>query len=889
MQTRINGREVTFEAGARTMALEVVRETAGLTGAKLVCGAGVCGACTIELDGTPIASCLLPAHALDGRSVRTIEGVSPLHPVQKAFMAADGLQCGFCTPGFVVDAIALYEAWKASGKGGGPSRDAIASALSGHLCRCGAYLGIFEAVERACAGEFDGDDPACGPRVEAREKVTGSAIYTVDVQSGDRLEGIVVRSPHAHARVAAVDLEPALAVAGVVSAVRLLDVHDPVVRWVGQPVAAVAATTRHVAEEAARAVDVRYEPMPFVVDLDVALRGEADAYEGEPDHPPNSSEGPVPPASWDGNTRRSRGIGLLSWRPRRAEKLIELAHTDPELELVSGTFETADQIHTALEPHAAVARWPEPDALEVHVSTQSVDLVTTELAKRFSVPRDRVRVRAEHVGGGFGAKQGLQVETIAAVELSRAANGAPVRVVWDRHEEMAYGGYRPGARVEIDLVADRGGALRAVRIDALGSGGVAVNSTIALLARLFYPGVPKSLLDRDVVTNLPPGKPFRGPFGPPFFLAMESSVDDMAHRLGIDAIELRERWDPDPRRAVLYAWARGLDAWKERGVVGGERGRFRRGIGVAMGGWINLFYAGTVVEVAIDGNGVVATTTTQDMGNGSRSVIAQAVAETLWVDRAAVRVEIGESTELRGPTSSGSRTTNAVFMAATKAAEKASDQLARTATRALGLRDVRRTDGGIAHAAGRLSWTELASRVGPVTARGKRGANHPLDLLGRLPSGKLAVNFARPNTGAVYVCEVLVDTRLGRIEAKRFWAGIAAGRIVAPVLARRQIEGAIIQGVGYALYEERNVDPRTGTILNLGLEEFRIPGIGDAPEVEIHFHEGGFEKLAGHAAGLSELATVPVAAALSNAVFHATGRRFRRLPLRPGRVLEGLA
>ncbi|HYX76068.1 MAG TPA: molybdopterin cofactor-binding domain-containing protein, partial [Gaiellaceae bacterium] len=498
-----------------------------------------------------------------------------------------------------------------------------------------------------------------------------------------------------------------------------------------------------------------------------------------------------------------------------------------------------------------------------------------------------VRVVAEHVGGAFGAKQGMQQETVTAARLSRAAGGVPVRVANDRLEEMSYGGYRPGTRVEVDFVADRGGTFRALRMDAIGSGGVAVNSTIAVLARLVYTGAPKLLSDRDVVTNLPPGKPFRGPFGPPFFFAMESSVDDMAHRLDADPIVLRQRWDKNPLRAELYRWAADLDVWKTRGAVGADTGRFRRGVGMAIGGWMTLFYAGTTVEVTVSADGIVATTTTQDIGNGSRSVIAEAVAEVLGIPREAVRVDIGVSSPLRGPISSGSRTTNAVYVAATHAAEKARNALVRSARR-LGLRKARGVAGGVAHAEGLMPWVAVAARAGTVSARGKRGANGAFDLLGRIPSGKLALSLARPTTSVVYICEVVVDTRLGRIEARRFWGGLAVGRIVAPLLARRQIEGAVVQGLGYALYEERSVDPRSGTVMNLGLEEFRIPGIGDMPEVELHFHPGGFERLAGHAAGLSELATIPIPAAIGNAVFHATGRRYRQLPLRPARVLEGL-
>lgn len=892
MKTRINGEDVVFDTDGRTMAVDVIRHAAGRTGTKLVCGAGVCGACTIHLDGRPVASCILPAHALDAAEVRTVEGLArdgDLHPVQKAFVAADGLQCGFCTPGFVMGSVSFYERWKAEDRPGRPERAEVEEALSGHLCRCGAYPAIVEAVQRVCAGEFDADEPARGPRVEAVEKVTGRARYTADVHLEGQLEGRIVRSRQAHARVRAVDLEAARAVEGVEAVVRLLDEDDPVVRYVGEPVAAIAARSRHVAEEAARRIVIEYEPLPAVLDLDAALAEEARVYDaGKPDAP-NSSEGPIPPGKWDGNVRRTRGIGFVSVRPWKARSLIDKARNGGDLELVSARYVTSDQIHTALEPHCAVARWPGGDELEVWVSTQTVEIVRGELAERFGLEREHVRVVAEHVGGGFGSKLGLQIEAVAAVELSRAAGGAPVRVAYDRLEEMAVGGYRPGTRVEIDLVADRKGALRALRLDATGSGGVAVNSTVAVLSRFFYTGIPKILDDRDVVTDLPPGKPFRAPFGPPFLLAMESTVDDMAHRLGRDPLELRRAWDGHEQRQALYRWASELDVWTSRGAVGASTGRFRRGVGLAIGGWLTTFYAGTVVEVTVSDDAITARTTTQDMGQGSRSVLAQAVAEVLGVGRSDVTVRIGETSEMPGPASSASRTTNAVYVAGRKAAEAVRDGLLKAAEGTLDLLDARAEEGGVRHRAGFLPWREIAARAGPVSARGRRGVNGPFDLLGRLPTGQTGLNLAMGTTGAVYVSEVVVDTRLGRIVPMRFWAGIAAGRIVAPVLARHQVEGAIIQGTGYTLYEERNVDGVTGTVMNLGLEEFRIPGLGDAPDVEVHFHEEGFDHLAGRAAGLSELATAPVAASLGNAVFHATGRRLTELPFRPARVLEALA
>src|ERR1700712_1142103 len=180
----INGRIEPLPDDPDALLIDVVRGALNLTGTKLVCGAGVCGACTVLVDGAPVVSCLMPARSAADKSVTTVEGIgaTKLHPVQKAFMAHDALQCGFCTPGFIVEAAAFHDRWRATKGTATPSRDEIGAALSGHLCRCGAYDGIFRAVADACAGRFDNDTVASPPRMEARDKVTGAAKYTVDIR-----------------------------------------------------------------------------------------------------------------------------------------------------------------------------------------------------------------------------------------------------------------------------------------------------------------------------------------------------------------------------------------------------------------------------------------------------------------------------------------------------------------------------------------------------------------------------------------------------------------------------------------------------------------------------------------------------------------------------------
>jgi xanthine dehydrogenase YagR molybdenum-binding subunit len=183
----INGKLAPLPDDPDALLVDVVRDALDLTGTKLVCGAGVCGACTVLVDAEPAVSCLMPARSAANTNVTTVEGIgaAKLHPVQKAFMAHDALQCGFCTPGFIVEAVAFCDSWRAAKGTAVPSREEIGAALSGHLCRCGAYDGIFRAVADACAGRFDGDEVA-PPRMEARDKVTGSAKYTVDMTASSK-------------------------------------------------------------------------------------------------------------------------------------------------------------------------------------------------------------------------------------------------------------------------------------------------------------------------------------------------------------------------------------------------------------------------------------------------------------------------------------------------------------------------------------------------------------------------------------------------------------------------------------------------------------------------------------------------------------------------------
>ena len=858
MKVTVNGVPAEVDADPDDTLVEMLRDGLGLPGTKLGCGSGVCGACTVLVDGTPLVSCLTPCAAVEGRAVSTVEGLAGTHPVQRAFVTHDALQCGYCTPGFVVEAAAFVDNWRATRGDVTPPRELIADAMAGHLCRCGAYQGIHEAIGAACRGEHDGGDTAPG-RVEAMDKADGSARFTTDVRCADQLEGVIVRSTRAHARVR-------VSAPGSAPFVGLLP-EDGLVRYVGQPVAAVAARTRAAALAEAARVGVTYVPLPSVLEADDARRPDAPvvyANRAAKRNAPRSSDVLPGHAPWQGNVR---GPTRMNWRGRTAARRIAAARERGDGRLVSATFTTAVQTHTPMEPHACVARWDDRGELHLYVSTQAVGKVAGDAARRWGLTAAQVHVTAEHVGGGFGCKVAFTSEIVAAVELARSA-GVPVRVVLSRSEELTDGGNRPGTRTELSMLTGARGELSALSIDTYGDGGTSVASSVASHARFIYGHGPRRLRDFDVVTHRPPGMQFRGPGGPPLCWALEQAVDETAHRLGEDPVDVRRRWDGNPKRQALYDWAAALPVWRGRPRTGTQRGRFRRGVGVSATNWLYFLDRGTEVELTVEQGVVVARTTVQDIGTGIRTVMADVVRTELGLPADRVRVDIGRSGTVYGPPSIASRTTASIAPAARDAAVRL-----RAALRGGGARGpvLASLDGA------------TGIRVVGRRRRDRRAYITPFTF------DEFHTTLGRGFSGAVHVTEVEIDSRLGTIRVTRVWAGIAAGRIYAPPLARSQCHGGIVQGIGFALYEQRHTDPSTGVVLTDNLEDYRVAGIGDAPQVEVHFHQDGFDHVNGHGVGLGEIATVGVAASVGNAVHNATGWRPRDLPIRPDRLLEGMS
>jgi CO/xanthine dehydrogenase Mo-binding subunit len=709
------------------------------------------------------------------------------------------------------------------------------------------------------------------PRLEGPQKVSGRAVYSSDVRLPGLLYARVLRSPLPHARIRRIDVSRAEGLPSVHAVITAASapsipwysdsyLFDRTVRFIGDEVAAVAAESEDIAEDALRLIEIDYEPLSFVVDLEAALGLEA-------------------PRVWPSYRRGDSEAGF-----RDADVVIDRTYT------------TQAAVHNALEPHGCTARW-DGDHLTLWSSTQSVFQVRQTVAESLGLKQDRVRVIMEHMGGGFGAKQVAWKHDVIAALLSQRS-GRPVQLMLDREAENLAVGNRNPTRQRVRLGAWRDGTLTAIEAHLQqGIGAYLVGgegSDVPGLYQTMYRCANVLTEQTLIYTNTGPAVAFRAPGFVEAAFALESAMDELARELGIDPLELRLRnyTDLDQLRGKpyttqglreCYARASEVFGWREHKRLP-TLGSKRRGIGMAANVWAGgaghpPAYAW--VKLNEDGTADVITGT-QDIGTGTRTGLAQIAAEELGLPLDQVSVHLGDTE--RGPyapVSAGSATQASLGPAIKQAAADARRRIVEAAASLLSANsdDLFVEHGRVRTARGdgpQMRVEEVCRRISPnmIQGFGHRGPN---------PRDKSVRTFA------AQFAEIEIDVETGEVSILRIVSSNDCGRIVNPTLVESQVTGGITQGAGFALAEERVIDQSLGAVLNAGLEEYKIPTALDAPTVtHAPVDLPDFEANPTGAKGIGEPPLVATAPAIANAIFDAAGVRLRDLPLSRWRLLDAL-
>ncbi len=900
----VNGRDVQVSASGSHRLSRVLREELGLTGTKVGCDAGDCGACTVLLNGEPVCACLVAVGQADGCEITTVEGLSARAPLQdrlqKSFLAHGAAQCGACTPGMLVAATALLE------KNPTPTESEILDAIGGVLCRCTGYRKIIHAI--AAAGNESGSQksPAAGSavgsrliRLDGQKKVDGREIFGADEIPAHALGVRVVRCPFDRARFHLGDLNQFIA---------------------ANPGLELVLTAKDVPGTDCYGVIARFADQPIFAHQEARYRGEAiAAIVGEP-HVLESLDLNQFPVRWEQlnaiktidealatgahllHANREENV-LVRGRVVRGDVETALAHSDVA---VSGEYETGFVEHAYIEPESGFARRV-GDTIEIQACTQSPYMDRDDIAKLLGISREKVRIIPTAVGGGFGSKLDLSVQpfiALAAWKLNR-----PVRMVYSRTESILSTTKRHPARMRLQAGATKDGKITALDFSAdfntgaYSSWGPTVAGRVPVHASgpYFIPNYRAAT--RAVHTNIVPAGAFRGFGVPQAAIAQEQLYDDLADAIGIDRLEFRilnaiDGQTPTVTGQVLGEGV-GIRACLEALRPGWNRARqqcaefnattvlpLRRGVGLA-GMWYGCGNTSlpnpSTVRIGLKRNGRIALHQgAVDIGQGSNTIVTQICADALGapIDKfdlvsgdTAISPDCGKT--------SASRQTLVTGKAAHMAARKLRDAI---------LKQVGACD---------CAMIEFLENAIVVIEDGNESA-FPLDQLPIDSHGYLITSeatFDPPITpldangqGTPYavfgfgahMAEIEIDLELGTVRVLKVTAAHDVGRAINPTLIEGQIEGGVAQGLGMALMEE--FIPGKGE----NLHDYLIPSAGDIPPIESILIEDPSPIGPFGAKGIGEQAVIPTAPAILNAIHDAAAIRIHKVPATPDRVRAAL-
>jgi CO/xanthine dehydrogenase Mo-binding subunit len=731
-------------------------------------------------------------------------------------------------------------------------------------------------------------------RPDGVDKVTGRAVFAADTRASGMLWGKIKRSPHAHARIISIDTSKAAALPGVKAVLTAEDF--PVIPseeafmgegpmnfrdlslnimargkalYEGHAVAAVAATTQAIADDALDLIDVQYEVLPFVIDVEAAMAPDAPILHDD---------------------LFTAGVSPAPTKPSNIAKVVTFKKGDieagfKEAEVVVEGRYTTQPVHQAyIEPHACLATYSPDGQITIHASSQGHFMIRAYTAKLLGLDIANIRVNPAEIGGGFGGKTLVYLEPVA-VALSKKS-GRSVKIQMTREDVFRASGPTSGATMEIKLGAKKDGTIVAAKHVLKYQAGAFPGSPIGpgcMCGFAMYDLPNVDVVGYDVVSNRPKVAAYRAPGAPITSFAVESALDDLATKLGMDPLTLREKNAAKNGTKTHYGpvhqnigFTAVLDAvkshphWKSPLKEG-------QGRGLATGFWFNIGGESTAqVHVNEDGS-VTAATGSPDIG-GSRASIGMMVAEALGVPAERVRTVVADTASI-GYTflTGGSRVTFATGMAATQAAEKVVDELKKraAATWEIPVEAVEWKD-GMAFPAG-----------------SNAGAFDPLDLAalalksartGGPINAEVSVNAqgAGPGFGA-HICDVSVDKETGHVTIERYTAIQDVGKAIHPSYVEGQIQGGAAQGIGWALNEEYIYNNK-GQMENAGFLDYRVPVASDVPMIEAVLVEVPNPRHPFGARGVGEVPIVPPMAAIANAIRSATGLRMPDLPMSPPKV-----
>jgi selenium-dependent xanthine dehydrogenase len=897
----VNGEPVRLtDAKDRTL-LEALRDDLGLWGVKNGCGTGHCGACTVVVDGRAVLSCKTLLSDIHGSYVQTVEGLGTpdhLHPLQEAFIRHDAIQCGFCTPGMLMAASALLN------ENPSPSEEEIRRALRRNLCRCTGYGPIVKAIQAAANGHpeeyalsYQRRDSGIGGnpvRKEAVEKATGRAAYAADRARPNMLHAAALHPDVPHARILRVDVQKAAEAPGVVAVLTAKDVPGPnrfgnirrdqpvlcdeVVRFLGDTIALVVAESDQAARAALPLIEVDYEELRRVTSLD-----EARAQDAPQLHP-------------DGNVLCHLELkrGDVDKALREAAVVVEDTYTTPFVE------------HAYLEPEACLAEPDDVGGVTIWTSQQNPFSDRQQVAEALDLPVEKVRIVLTTIGGAFGGREDITIQLQAA--LAAMKTGKPVKMVANREESLLTSVKRHASRVHYVSAADEDGRLLGIRVRVeLDTGAYASVGSIVAMRSLTHAGGAYALDNVDVevdaiYTNNPVAGAFRGFGSPQVAFAAEMQMDRLADRLGIDPLEIRLRnaadvGSPLSTGQILEHSAGLKETLRKAAQVAGWENR-EKGFGVAcclknvgLGHGSERDKSGVILEIGADGR-ILVRTGASEVGQGLKTALSQITAQGLGARYRDIRVQHGDTGETPDSgVTSASRQTFTTGNACLEAAKEVREELIKRASEMLKLpaEDLTCGDSQVFSQTApdqKMSFGALAETFPNGTLKKevlyRPPVTHPLGTHG--PDGLYRTHHSYGY--GTQIASVDVDESTGRLTVKRLIVACDVGKAIFRPGVVGQSVGAAVMGMGFATSEEFRVEnavPKTRT-----LGACRIPRIDDVPEIDVVIVEDPEMFGPYGAKGVGELALVPTAPAIANAVHDATGVWITDLPLTPERIRQAL-